>query len=148
MLKLLSSSCRQGRSGFPCSRFPDGAANGALQMSPLFRVIRSLRSYTGEKTLFRLTASFSSDSGEGDGDAAKSVDAKAVEEAEYASTGAEAEEAKTSSAIVPTIPRPEDHLNVRIILLCLSDIFNQNVLGVLSFWTSDSIWNWFLLTSI
>ncbi|XP_020682304.1 lon protease homolog, mitochondrial isoform X6 [Dendrobium catenatum] len=117
MLKLLSTSCRQGRSGFPCSRFPDGAANGALEKSPLFRVIRSLRSYTGEKTLFRLTASFSSDSGEGDGDAAKSVDAKAVEEAEYASTGAEAEEAKASSAIVPTIPRPEDHLNVMVVPL-------------------------------
>ncbi|KAH0459191.1 hypothetical protein IEQ34_012005 [Dendrobium chrysotoxum] len=74
---------------------------------------------------------FGSESGEGDGDAAKSADAKAAEEAEYASTGAEAEEAKASPAIVPTIPRPEDHLKVLpttlTIMVSVASIFSTLV---------------------
>lgn len=112
MLKLLSSSYVQGRLRNLHSRFPDVAANGGLQKSSLVRVAGSLRSSTGECTIFRLLALLSSESGEGDGGASKSVDARAADEADYASTGAEAAEAKTSSAIVSTTPRPEDHLTV------------------------------------
>ncbi|XP_020596505.1 lon protease homolog, mitochondrial-like isoform X2 [Phalaenopsis equestris] len=103
MLKHLSSSCFQGRLRILHTRFPDGAANCGLAKRHLLRFIGSLRSSTGEATFFRQTALFSSESGEGDGGTDKAV---------YASSEADADEAKSSSAIVPTTPRPEDHLTV------------------------------------
>lgn len=118
MLKLVPSSCSQGRLQNLRSRFPDGVANGRLQKRSLFRVFGSLRSSIGDKTLLWQKTLYSSESGKGDGDVDSSVDAKAADEAEYASTGADAEDAKASSAIVPTTPRPEDHLTVCAILLC------------------------------
>lgn len=112
MLKFLLSSCFQGRLRNLSTRFPSSAANGGVQTSHLFRVPGSFTSPTGDIALFARRALFCSESGKGGGSADKSLEAKTAEDAEYDSTGAEGEEVKTSSAIVATTPRPEDHLTV------------------------------------
>ncbi|PKA54950.1 Lon protease like, mitochondrial [Apostasia shenzhenica] len=112
MLKVLSLSCFQGRLQNLCVKFPAGVINGGLDRSPLFRVLGSARCPGGGNTVLPRKAFFSSESGEGDGGGADKVEAKVAEEAEYASTGTDPEESRASSAIVPTTPRPEDHLTV------------------------------------
>ncbi|KAK8954905.1 hypothetical protein KSP39_PZI002676 [Platanthera zijinensis] len=108
MLKLLASSCFQGRLQNLSTRFPASAANGGLQSFPF---LGSLRNPTRQRAELQWQkALFSSESGDGDGGAEKSMEGKTAEEAEYASAGLETEDGKTSSAIVSTNPRPEDHL--------------------------------------
>ncbi|KAG0472086.1 hypothetical protein HPP92_016632 [Vanilla planifolia] len=112
MLKILSSSCFQGRVHSLHTRFWAGSINGGLDRSPLLRLLGCLSGPSGGVAPVPRKA-LCSDSGEGGGGGGSienSVEAKAAEEAEYPSVGAE--EGKASSAIVATNPRPEDHLSV------------------------------------
>ncbi|KAJ0979859.1 hypothetical protein J5N97_015333 [Dioscorea zingiberensis] len=108
MLKVLSSSCLQGRFRSLPTRLPHNCCNGGDSRSPLIRVLRSLRSGNGANPVSFRRVFFCSESG-GGGD--QPVEAKAAEEVETAAGEGEAV-SKASSAIVPTNPRPEDYLTV------------------------------------
>lgn len=111
MLKVLSSSVLFGRNlrALP-SRIP---TNGELRY-PLHRLFDSLKSANDRSPARFGKAWFCSDSGDG---ADKVIEVKAAEEAEAAEGGAGTEEgdSKSSSAIVLSNPRPEDHLIVSFV---------------------------------
>lgn len=99
MLKVLSAPFLQAQLRRRPATLLHGAGEGN---SPLLRVLGSLRRPGGKDSSFAGRAFFCSESG-GDG-----TGAKAVEEVEAAVAVAEEAESKSSSAIVPTEPRPED----------------------------------------
>ncbi|XP_077217774.1 lon protease homolog, mitochondrial-like isoform X2 [Tasmannia lanceolata] len=96
MLKLLSL------------KFPVNFSHGGESRAPLLRVLRSLTGSNPRTFVPFGRARFCSESGDG----SNPVDAKAVPEAEVAAENAEEIDSKSSSAIVPTNPRPEDYLTV------------------------------------
>lgn len=105
MLKVLTSTCRfhAGTSSFGVQLRPGPTVNTS---SPILRVLNSLRG-TNTKSPYFYSRFFCSDSADGSnpaeaGSEAKEVDGAAIDEAE----------SKSSSAIVPTVFRPEDYLTV------------------------------------
>lgn len=103
MLKVVNSSCFR-------SRFHSLAPSlrpAAESESPLVRVLGSLRGLGGRNTRLSGRAFFCSDASDGSQPVVE-IDAK-VEEA-----GAEDAESKSTSAIIPTNPRPEDYMTVGI----------------------------------
>ncbi|XP_057963357.1 lon protease homolog 1, mitochondrial [Malania oleifera] len=105
MLKTLSSSCLQGRFRSIATVCPPSVRHGGVSSSSLLRALNSLRGLNQENLYLGRRAFFCSDSSDGS-EPGVEAEAKAVE--------AETEEAdsKSSSAIVPTNPRPEDYLTV------------------------------------
>lgn len=111
MLKVLSSSCFQGRLQSVFARFPAAVGHGGEGRSPLFRVLGSLRNPSGGSPVFGRRVFFYSESSDGsDPPPAEDASASAVE-----GGGAEEAESKASSAIIPTNPRPEDYLTVGVL---------------------------------
>ncbi|KAH7865744.1 hypothetical protein Vadar_010664 [Vaccinium darrowii] len=105
MLKVLSSSCLRGRFQATPSALPSNLRRHGTQLeSPWSRVLGSLRGRKNPSLCQRLF--FCSDSTDGSETVEAAAEAKRVE--------VEGEEAdsKTSSAIVPTVARPEDYLTV------------------------------------
>ncbi|KAG1371354.1 putative lon protease, mitochondrial-like [Cocos nucifera] len=105
MLKALSASCR-----LPCQppRIPARLSNGGETKPRLVRVLGSIRYPSLRNPVASRRAFFCSAPGHGvdrlgDGKVAGEVEIAEGGEAEYA-------ESKAASAIVPTNPRPEDHL--------------------------------------
>lgn len=108
MLKALSSSCLRGRLQATPSALPSNLRRHGTQLeSPWSRVLGSLRGRKNPSLCQRLF--FCSDSTDGSETVEAAAEAKRVE--------VEGEEAdsKTSSAIVPTVARPEDYLTVRFV---------------------------------
>ncbi|ERN02128.1 lon protease homolog, mitochondrial isoform X1 [Amborella trichopoda] len=106
MLKVLSASCLHGRLQCVSSRLPIHSSHGGEGRSPLLRLLRSMKSPISGSPYYRRRVFFCSESGGNDG-SCETVEAKA----ENAETVEEVDP-KSSSAIVPTNPRPEDYLSV------------------------------------
>ncbi|XAR52688.1 Endopeptidase La [Bertholletia excelsa] len=106
MLKALSSSCMRGRLSTVPSTFPSHLRHATDSNSPLRRVLSSLRGSRSRNPNLCQRLFFCSDSTDG------SEPVEAVAEAKKAEVEGEEAESKSSSAIVPTVFRPEDYLTV------------------------------------
>lgn len=103
MLKLLTSTCPQSR----ITPFCNHLRHGTKSNSPLLRFLGSLKNPCTSRSTYFYRRFFCSDSTDGSDPALESgSEAKRVE-----SEGEDAE-SKSSSAIVPTVFRPEDCLTV------------------------------------
>lgn len=125
MLKALASNCLQGRLHNVTSTFQSNLRHGTETKSPLLRVLSSLRNSNRVNPNLYQRAFFCSDSSDGSDTV---VEIKRAEEGEEV-------DSKSSSAIVPTVFRPEDYLTVSLIYpyslsLYLSEIvqllYNKN----------------------
>ncbi|CAA2972664.1 Lon protease homolog, mitochondrial [Olea europaea subsp. europaea] len=105
MLKVLSSTCRfqAATSSFGSQLRPGSTAESA---SPILRVLNSLRG-TNKKSPYFYRRFFCSDSSDGSNPGETGSKVKEVD-----GSGSEVAESKSSSAIVPTVFRPEDYLTV------------------------------------
>ncbi|XP_022156355.1 lon protease homolog 1, mitochondrial-like isoform X2 [Momordica charantia] len=101
MLKVVNSSCFRSR----LHNLAPSLRPATESASPLARVLGSLRGLGGRNSKLCGRAFFCSDASDGSEQVVE-MEAKAEE------AGAEDAEAKSSSAIVPTNPRPEDYLTV------------------------------------
>ncbi|XP_022965560.1 lon protease homolog 1, mitochondrial [Cucurbita maxima] len=101
MLKVVNSSCFRSR----LHNLSPSLRPAAESESSLVRVLGSLRGLGGRNTRLSGRAFFCSDASDGSQPVVE-IDAK-VEEA-----GAEDAESKSTSAIIPTNPRPEDYMTV------------------------------------
>lgn len=125
MLRILSARCFEGRLQGLRGRLSDGLCNVVVKRSPLLGVLGSLRRTTDESPVHRRRAFFCSESG-GDGSGPdKPAEVCVAEEVDSAAADGTPEEAeaKALSAIVPTNPRPEDHLSVSTVLPVNTIIF-------------------------
>ncbi|THG06069.1 hypothetical protein TEA_008530 [Camellia sinensis var. sinensis] len=104
MLKALSSSCLRLRFHSTPSSLPSHLRHGTDSNSPLLRVLDSLRGSNRRNPNFCQRLFFCSDSTDGSEPVEPETEAKRPE--------VEEAEAKSSSAIVPTVFRPEDYLTV------------------------------------
>ncbi|CAL5341078.1 unnamed protein product [Camellia sinensis] len=104
MLKALSSSCLRLRFHSTPSSLPSHLRHGTDSNSPLLRVLDSLRGSNRRNPNFCQRLFFCSDSTDGSEPVEPETEAKRPEVGEA--------EAKSSSAIVPTVFRPEDYLTV------------------------------------
>lgn len=110
MLKAFSSSLLQHR----FQRIPAGfSGHEGGRNTPLFRILGSLRSSNGGNSVLCKRVFFCSESGDGSDPVEDAKPAVEVESA--ANENAEEVDSKASSAIVPTNPRPEDYLKVRVL---------------------------------
>lgn len=102
MLKVISSTCLRGRFHTAATNFRHGGDSNPA----LLRMLASLRSLNSQDHNLHKRAFFCSDTSDSGSEPLVEVEAKAEQ--------AEVEEAnsKSSSAIVPTNPRPEDYLTV------------------------------------
>lgn len=105
MLKLLSSSCLQGRfQNITTTLKPSLRCVGFASSSPVLRVLSSVRGLSRPNPSSSHRVFFCSDSSDGS-DSVVEVEVKAAD------AGSESD-SSSSSAIVPTNPRPEDYLTV------------------------------------
>ncbi|CAA7398380.1 unnamed protein product [Spirodela intermedia] len=114
MLRILSASCFEGRLQGLRGRLSDGLCNVVGKRSPWLGVLGSLAKTNDGSPVHWGRTFFCSESG-GDGSGPENpVEVCVAEEVDSAaSDGTPGEaEAKALSAIVPTNPRPEDHLSV------------------------------------
>ncbi|KAF8392652.1 hypothetical protein HHK36_023001 [Tetracentron sinense] len=102
MLKALSASCLQGQLQKLTAKFPAHICHGGELRSPLLRVLGSLRNSNSRNPNLYKRVFFCSESG----DRSEPV---VQAEAKLSESG---DGSKSSSAIVPTNPRPEDYLTV------------------------------------
>lgn len=103
MLKVVNSSCFRSR----LHNLAPSLRPATESDSPLVRVLGSLRGLDRKRTRLSGRAFFCSDASDGSQPVVE-IEAKAEE------AGAEDVESKSSSAIIPTNPRPEDYLTVGI----------------------------------
>ncbi|CAA2973373.1 lon protease homolog 1, mitochondrial-like [Olea europaea subsp. europaea] len=105
MLKVLSSTCRfqAATSSFGPQLRPGSTTESA---SPILRVLNSLRG-TNKRSPYFYRRFFCSDSSDGSNPGETGSKVKEVD-----GSGSEVAESKSSSAIVPTVFRPEDYLTV------------------------------------
>lgn len=122
MLKVLSSSGLGARLRHLSPRLPSSSFNGEEGRTAVKRVLGYLSTSHCQNPVFYRKALFCSESDGGDGGAGQKAPEQSglVEEVETESTKASGGgvnggevDGKSSSAIVPTNPRPEDHLTVR-----------------------------------
>ncbi|KAL6955973.1 endopeptidase La [Sarracenia purpurea var. burkii] len=106
MLKALSSSCLRVRFHSTSSSLPSHLRRGTESNSPLLRVFGSLRGSDCPNPNFCRRLFFCSDSSDGPEPVEAAAESKRVE------VEGEEAESKSSSAIVPTVFRPEDYLTV------------------------------------
>ncbi|KAL7237661.1 hypothetical protein ACSBR2_003880 [Camellia fascicularis] len=106
MLKALSSSCLRLRFHSTPSSLPSHLRHGTDSNSPLLRVLDSLRGSKRRNPNFCQRLFFCSDSTDG------SEPVEPESEAKRPEVEGEEAESKSSSAIVPTVFRPEDYLTV------------------------------------
>ncbi|KAL7257711.1 hypothetical protein ACSBR1_003930 [Camellia fascicularis] len=106
MLKALSSSCLRLRFHSTPSSLPSHLRHGTDSNSPLLRVLDSLRGSNRRNPNFCQRLFFCSDSTDG------SEPVEPESEAKRPEVEGEEAESKSSSAIVPTVFRPEDYLTV------------------------------------
>ncbi|KAF5946890.1 hypothetical protein HYC85_017118 [Camellia sinensis] len=106
MLKALSSSCLRLRFHSTPSSLPSHLRHGTDSNSPLLRVLDSLRGSNRRNPNFCQRLFFCSDSTDGSEPVEPETEAKRPE------VEREEAESKSSSAIVPTVFRPEDYLTV------------------------------------
>ncbi|KAI8023467.1 hypothetical protein LOK49_LG03G03503 [Camellia lanceoleosa] len=106
MLKALSSSCLRLRFHSTPSSLPSHLRHGTDSNSPLLRVLDSLRGSNRRNPNFCQRLFFCSDSTDGSEPVEPETEAKRPE------VEGEEAESKSSSAIVPTVFRPEDYLTV------------------------------------
>lgn len=122
MLKVLSSSGLGSRLRHFSPRLPTSSFNGEEERTAVKRVLGYLSTSNCQNPVFYPRAFFCSESNGGDGGGgqkapdqsglAEEVEAESTKASEGGISGGEVD-GKSSSAIVSTNPRPEDHLTVR-----------------------------------
>ncbi|KAK9098115.1 hypothetical protein Syun_025160 [Stephania yunnanensis] len=125
MLKLFSSSSSSSSSSYcrfqrSIAKKPQSATvfNGESQRSPVLRLFDSMKISKAINPAFCKRVFYCSESGDGSSNGAAAEAEKAVE-----AESVEEVETKSSSAIVPTSPRPEDYLTVLALPLPYRPLF-------------------------